>query len=363
MAKRIRISDAARALSKQGSSKGGIERASRLTPEERSEIARKAASSRWQMDNEERNLPRALCGGKRPLRIGNVEIPCYVLEEGAVPEDEDRRVITVGGLQAAIGMATGGGATRLVSFAMLIADNPSMAQDLSARLSSPIEFTMPTGGVAKGYSALLLGQLCDAILEARKQGRLSIVRYKAIGEAAEAVMRGLANVAIVALVDEATGYQYLRPRLALAEILDKYLSDKLNGWTKTFPDDYYTNLFRLKRWDYADLKAGDQKPLEVGRITRDIVYRRLHPGLVRELERNNPYISPGRRAHKHHQWLTEEIGHPALREHLAKIITTMQLSRDWIDFERNLTIVLPMDGDQAFFDEFFKDDDEYFRNN
>ena len=299
-------------------------------------------------------MPRALCGGKHPLRIGSIEIPCYVLEEGAVEQDEDRRVITISGMQEALGLSASGGSPRLASFAATLAAKANTHKDLSSRLESPIEFVMPGGGVAKGYSALLLGSFSDAILEARKNGQLTD-RHKEVAESAEIVMRGLANVAIIALVDEATGYQYIRQRLELAEILDRFLSDRLNSWTKTFPDTYYIELFRLKGWDYHGLTAGDAKPSEVGRITREVVYRRLHPGIVRELEKQNPIVdySSGRRAHKHHQWLTREIGHPALREHLAKVITTMTLSNDWVSFERNLTKVLPLVGDQAFFDEFF----------
>jgi len=349
------VADAARELSKRGSAKGGEVRRDRLTPEQRAEIARKAAAARWQKDVDTENIPKAICGGTEPLRIGFLELPCYVLEEGAVEQDEDRRVITASGMQKAIGMGVGGGSTRLASFAKQIATNPSMAMDLSSRLSSPIEFVMPKGGIAKGYSALLLGQLCDAILEARAKKKIGD-RYKEIAEAAEIVMRGLANVAIIALVDEATGYQYIRRRLELAEVLDKYLSDRMAPWTKTFQDDFYIELFRLKGWDFKRLKAGDPKPLEVGRITRDVVYRRLHPGIVRELEQRNPVVDGVRRLHKHHQWLSEELGHPALREHLAKIVTTMKLSSDWLSFERNLRKILPLNMDQTFFDEFFDDD-------
>jgi hypothetical protein len=42
----------------------------------------------------------------------------------------------------------------------------------------------------------------------------------------ELVHRGLARVGIVALVDEATGYQEIRDRLALQAILDKYVTDE-----------------------------------------------------------------------------------------------------------------------------------------
>lgn len=335
--------------------KGGKARAKSLTPEQRSEIARKGAAARWEKDGIGRGLPKAICGGQEPMRIGKLEIPCYVLEEGAVPEDEDRRVIRLDGFQRSLNMSASGGTPRLVEFARRIATNNGAANDLTARLDSPIEFIPPNGGTAKGYSALLLAGLCDQILEARKAGKIT-ERYRHFAEAAEIVLRGFANVGIIALVDEATGYEKIRKRQSLAEVLDRYLSDKLNPWTKTFPDEYYTNLFRLKGWDYDRLKPGDSKPAEVGKVTRNIVYRRLHPGIVEELERNNPEVVPGKRMYKHHQWLSDQVGHPALREHIAKIVTVMQLSGDWVEFERNLGRVLPMRDEQAYFDEFFGKD-------
>lgn len=334
--------------SAEAGSLGGKARAEKLSREKRSEIARNAAAKRW-AGSEEKSMPKAVCGGEQPLRLGNVEVPCYVLED-------ERRVVTLRGMQSALGLAVGGGATRMAALARLIADNPSQGNDLALRLESPIAFVLPKGGVGHGYEGLLLVNICETILDARRAGRLTS-RYQNVARAAELVLAAFAAVGIVALIDEATGYQSLRRRFALAEILDKYISDRLNPWTKTFPDEYYTNLFRLLGWDFSRLRPGDSKPAEIGRITRDVVYRRLSPGLVTELEKHNPYVVPGRRMFKHHQWLTTEIGHPALREHLAKIITTMTLSPDWLTFERNLNKVLPLPGDQQFFDEFFKEDD------
>ena len=341
--------------SKQAGRKGGKARAKNLTKEKRSDIARKGAAARWAKDAEERGLPKALCGGSEPLRIGDIEFPCYVLEDGAVPTDEDRRVITTSGMRAALGMTSSGGSPRLVAFARQIADNPSMGNNLAARLESPIEFIPPNGGIAKGYPATLLADLCDSILEARMKGKLT-ERYQNIANAAEVVMRGFANVGIIALIDEATGYQSLRRRLELAEILDRYLDDKLNKWTKTFDDDYYIELFRLKGWDYKNLKPGDSKPAEIGKITRDIVYRTLHPGIVEELERMNPYVVTGKRMHKHHQWLTREVGHVELKIHLTKIITTMKFSNDFLEFKQKLSKIVPMVHEQGWFDKFFDED-------
>lgn len=336
--------------SSEAGKKGGKARAEKLSPEERSQIAKRAALKRWEDETPDESIPAAVCGSdEHPLRIGEVEIPCYVL-------DDERRVITLTGMQRAIGMSPSGGAPRLASFIGGIEPNSATANELAVRLESPIAFRPFGGGKpAYGYEGELLAELCQAILSARRAKKLT-KRYAHIADRAEVLLGGFATVGITALIDEATGFQKYRKRLALADILDKYLDGKLNQWTKTFPDEFYEEFFRLKGWDFENLKPGQVKPAEVGNFTREQVYRRLHPGIVTELEQHNPYIAPGRWRHKHHQWLSREVGHPMLEKHLAAVITAMRLSKDWLHFESNLQRALPRRSDTGFFG--FIDDDD-----
>src|SRR5262245_8032966 len=70
------VSKAARTLSKLSASKGGGISARKMTPEQRKARAQKGADARW-------GVPRATHGSPdRPLRIGNIEIECYVLADG-----------------------------------------------------------------------------------------------------------------------------------------------------------------------------------------------------------------------------------------------------------------------------------------
>ena len=150
-------------------------------------------------------------------------------------------------------------------------------------------------------------------------------------------MRGLARVGIVALVDEATGYQEVRDRLALQEILSKYISGALLEWTKTFPDLFYREIFRLKGWEW---KAGKMSQL-VGRYTNDLVYERLAPGVLEELRLKNPVSDRGYRLHRHHQWLTRDIGHPALTNHIYRLLGMMEASDNWTNFKHKVDAKLP----------------------
>lgn len=337
--------------SSEAGKKGGKARAKALTAEERKEIARQAAIIRWQKQPDEDGLPKAICGSdEQPLIIGETRIQCYVL-------DDEQRVISQRGLKAGIGMNATGGARRLTKFASSLGLKPEITNDLAVRINNPIRFRMHSGGSAHGYEATLLADLCDAVLDARARGTLNR-QQSHIADQCEILVRGFARVGIIALVDEATGYQHFRPRRALAEILEKYISDKFLDWAKRFPDDFYIEMFRLKGWDYDSLKPGSKKPSVVGKYTWDIVYQRLAPGVIEELERVNPAVRPGQRQVKHHQWLTEDIGHAELREHLAKVITVMKLSNDWGDFKKNLRKVLPKKWEQTEFADLFPDQDD-----
>lgn len=72
--------------------------------------------------------------------------------------------------------------------------------------------------VVRGYDADLLPAVCDIWLKAREQGLLQTQQLDK-AKKAEILMRALAHVGITALVDEATGYQEIRDKIALQKIL------------------------------------------------------------------------------------------------------------------------------------------------
>ena len=314
--------------------KGGKARAERLTPEQRADIARTAAQSRWGGDGP---VLKATHGSSdRPLVIGDLSLPCYVLEDG-------RRVLSLGGMVRALGMSIGGGGKgegdRLGRFLGSKSISPFVSNDLISRIRNPIRFQAPTGGsVATGYEATILPDICDAILASRKNSKLH-PQQAHIADQAEILVRGLARVGIIALVDEATGYQEVRDRKALEEILNKFLSEHLRPWTKTFPDEYFTEMFRLKKWRIPGLPTA--RPGVMAQYTRDIVYARIAPGVLGELEVRNPTDGHGRRRHKHHQHLSGDHGHPKLKDHLDDVVILMRAAETWPEFRRLLERVKP----------------------
>lgn len=329
-------------------SKGGRARAASLSPEERVRIARQGAEKRWQNGGD---LLRATHdSGDHPLNIAGQDIPCYVIEDG-------RRVLSLGGMVRSLGMSIGSASRRegdrLFNFATGKALEPFVSKDLLSRMKEPVRFRAPSGGtMATGYEATILPDLCDAVLEARKAGALRKDQMH-IAEKCEMLVRAFARVGIIALVDEATGYQEVRDRKALEDIVNKYISEELRKWTKTFPDDYFNQIFRLKNWMFP--KIPHKRPGILGHYTRDIVYARLAPGVLEELEKRNP-SEHGRRKRKHFQFLTDDYGDPRLREHLTGVVALMKGARTWEQFRGllqrvypkvNTTLDLPLDEPDA----------------
>ncbi len=279
------------------------------------------------------------------LNLGGIEIPCAVLEDGTrvLSERAVSKILKVrAGGRAYAQKKSSDGAAGLPVFVGAKRLMPFIDEELTVALVSPIEYTPTHGGRnALGIKAGLLPQVCNVWLSAREHGVLT-KQQAHIAQAAEVLMRGLAHVGIIALVDEATGYQDVRGRADLERILRDFIDDELNKWQKTFPDDYYKEMFRLRGWPYLELN--EKRPGVVGHLTNDIVYGRLAPGVLSELKRLNPTKAGGRRKAKHHQLLTTDKGHPRLKEHLAGVVMLMKASKTWNGFMKALDRVSPKYG-------------------
>ena len=273
--------------------------------------------------------------------IGDKELIAAVLEDGT-------RLLSEREVTKALGGKRGGSHWKRKKAGELGAELPVylsatnlqafIQPDLRVALSNPVLY-LPKGGggVAHGLEAELFPRVLNVILNARREGKLTSSQ-EPIAKQAEILMGGLATIGIIALVDEATGYDSVRQE-ALSEILQKYISDHLLEWAKTFPNEFYQELFRLRGWDYQ--KLATKRPPLTGKLTRDIVYERLPEGVLEELERKNPKTDKGYRKHKFHQWLSEDWGHPMLRAHIYALIGMMRGASNWRQFYNQLERSFP----------------------
>lgn len=289
----------------QGRARGGVARALALSPEERKRIAKEAAAARWS----EPSAMRATHTGE--LSIGDLKVPCAVLQDGS-------RVISQKGFARAMGASTPTAINRRGAGnlpVLLTAANlkPFIDSELE-ETAKPIWYKGGPGRGGYGIRAEAVPKICDVWLKARDAGELRHNQVH-LAKSADILVRALATVGILALVDEATGYQEVRDRKALQQILDRYIGKELAKWAKTFPEDFYQQIFRLRGWGYT--QGSSKRPMLMAKLTADLVYSRLAPGVLEELRRLSPKDEKGRRKTKLFQRLTVDTGHPALKDHIA----------------------------------------------
>jgi hypothetical protein len=205
----------------------------------------------------------------------------------------------------------------------------------------PIEFRGSKGQVT-GYLAELLPLVCEVYLRAREAGQVR-GRQAQVAEQAGMLVRSLAKVGIRGLVDEATGYQSIRPQDALQQYLQLLVRAELAAWVKKFPDEFYENIYKLKGWAWPGM--GTNRYSVVAHYTRDLVYERMAPGLLKELERKSPRNEKGHRDVLMQRWLSEDVGDPMLAQHLHSLIMFQRLAISsgygWKRFVNMVDQVLP----------------------
>jgi hypothetical protein len=349
-------SEYAKKLSELGAAKGGRARANVLTDEERREIAQRAARARWEKAGKRKEMPvedEELTGdtavaepgpsaeseqqsGEMPyslfrgtLVIGEVEMECHVLNNGA-------RVLTQ---REMVRMLSGGRESG--NLQRYLDRNPLTAQDFE--LGPTVQFRVPGSNlVAVGHDATQLVDLCDKYLEARNQGLLKHSQLKLAAQA-EIVIRATAKVGIIALIDEATGYQKIRAQNALQLKFQAFIAEELQEWARMFPDEFWIELARLEGIHYSPR----HRPLRWGRYVMMFVYDAIDPDIGDWLRENNP--DPHYKMN-HHQWL-KKFGREKVHDQITRVVTVMKLCRDMTDFRAKFDKVFKNKPLQLTFDD------------
>lgn len=345
------MSDKDTALTERAS-KGGKARAASLSTQELSESGKRAAEARWGGE-----LPQATHDG--PLQIGDAVLVAAVLPNG-------KRLLTQGTVLQAIGRSrtpkagTGGfsNVDGLPFFLSAETLKPFISEEL--RLSTtPILFRLKSGQRAVGYDALLLPMVCQVYQKLHDfitrnltsdkdtevaQAKRSYNQYKHIISACDVLVNGFAQRGIIALVDDATGYQADRARDEALKIVEQYVSPSyLIPWTRRFPHDFFREAYKILGWEY---KAGCVKhPQYLGKFIIRYVYEPLPPGVLEELQKKLPKNESGNRRAKLWQALTVDTGIPHLDRQITAVTTLMEISDDKGIFEHHFKRVF---GKQRF---------------
>ena len=299
-----------------GKAKGGKARSAKMTPEERRASALKAAEAK----KEKAALPTVIKEGS--LRIGETDLDVAVLENG-------KRVVTVTSVFEALGRTQRGykksvdnqrfiGEIQMPPFMDAMNLIPYVNQDLKDQIPK-IKYKTQSGLIKEGYNVLILPLVGDLYLRAREDGAIKTKEQHAVAHKAEVLVRSLAKVGIIALVDEATGYQRERKRDALAAILEKLVSKEMRPWLKTFQLDFFEELCRV--WGYAMPEKPGAYPPVFAHVIRDIVYDRLAPGVREQLQ-----ALKKKNGGKLHQFLTVNAGYNDLNRHLGELTMLLRVT-------------------------------------
>lgn len=186
-----------------------------------------------------------------------------------------------------------------------------------------------------GYRATILADICDAFSEARDNIELS-PRQAIIAKQCGIISRAFSRVGIIALVAEATGYQYERERDALQSQLDKilglYVLDKPQKWEKIFPWTFYREIFRLYNLPFT--AENIKRPGFIGTLTNKYVYGNLPKGILEKLKKETPRGKGGNFKHHLHRLLTTEVGKEDAKKTIYAIETLFSISENMEEFKK-----------------------------
>jgi hypothetical protein len=252
-------------------------------------------------ENEDPPIPLAQWPGI--LKIGSVELPVYVLDDG-------RRVISrTGAITVLTGKDSGG---NIQSYLGAGALKNYLPEDWPDQL---MEFKLPGvhNKTVRGMAAETFLDICRAYVRALSDDALETERQVDLAMKAGMFLAACAKVGLVALIDEATGYQYERPEDALQFKLRLFLEEEMRKWEATFPDELWREFGRLTNWHGQIM----HRPKYWGKLVLELIYDYLDADVAQWLREHNPKPQKGR---NHHQWLSSQYGLKKLTEHIWMVI-------------------------------------------
>jgi hypothetical protein len=307
----------------KGKAKGGIARAAKLTPEERKEIAQKAAIARW---------------GYKPHKSthrGNfkddfgIDVDCYVLDD-----EQKTAVITQRGMGEALGMGRiGSRFPRLINGKTI---SEYIGPELRKKLENPLIFqgittdpSQPSLKIYYGFDVTLLIDVCKAIIEAESAGKLT-KNQRNIARQAHIIVNASAKAGIKGLVYALAGYDATKEEVISAFKL--YVQQEAKKYEKEFPSEIYAEWQRL----YNITPPPRGKNWKEMHLTVDHIYYPLAKsnGHLLELLRIAK-LSGGGRNKKLFQFLNE-VGARALRMQLGRVLEMAESSPDKKTYEEKV---------------------------
>lgn len=278
---------------------------------------------------EKEKYPKAVVSA--PLKIGDTQLTCAVLND-----EDNTRIISTSAVFEAFDRPRKGQNQRLEidNFKVppfLAAKNlqPFINEDL-LQILKQVEY-LDGSKVCKGYDARILPKLCSLYLEARR-GKQLLSSQENFAVRAEILQSALSEIGIVALVDEATGFQYSRKYDALRILLEQYINEGMQKWVRRFPDKFFEELDKI----YDNPKTTSRtRPQYYGKFINTYIYDPIEEGYVKE-KLNELNITPeGKRKARFHQWLTD-FGANQLTIQIGRVMALLEISPNLATFKQNV---------------------------
>jgi len=189
-----------------------------------------------------------------------------------------------------------------------------------------------SGYEAHGFEAEDLIDICNMYIRTKNDGKL-LNSQKDIATRAQIIVNAFAKTGVIAVIDEATGYQRLRKKDALRLLVQSYIIEEAREWMKEFPDEFFVELDRI----YNNPQTTPQKrPKYYGKFINSYIYEPIERGLVLEkFNKLNPTDERGTRKKRLHQFLNEEKGIKVLRNRIGKVTALLQISPSKRRYEDN----------------------------
>jgi len=318
---------------KSPQSLGGKARADKLPADLRAEIARNAALARHAPKlDPDTGLPMARSEGVLP--IGDVNIDVYVLWDR-------RRLVSKRAMAKALGLKSEGGNAFLKTLSGKTIGS-IIPEELWEKINNHIEFKPLIGDPGHGYEATVLIEVCDALIEGRDK---LLPSQKFLARQAEIIMRSAAKIGIIALIDEATGFIEDKRREEYRALWQEFIRDEFRQWEEAeFPDDIFDMMYKLYGLKRINPNS-TRHPRFFSKFLRKYIYVPLansNGAILEQLEEKNPVVyANGGRRFKLFQFLSDEVGLPALRQHMWQVVGIGRSVKTKEQFERSFYSAFP----------------------
>jgi hypothetical protein len=238
-------------------------------------------------------LPKAKYNGE--VDLNGFKITCAVLENGQRVFSE-RSLATAFGIKGsgAYWKKKKGNSALLPEYLSAKYLKPFINKDLEEKFESALPYIAKSGEEARGIDVTVLPDICDVYVTAKNEG-VRNEKFKEVADNAYKMIKAFAKVGIIALVDEATGYQYDREKQELQAILQLFISDEILDWQRTFQLSFYKEIFRL--WGIPFTAENiRRKPSFIGHITNGYVYDNMPKGsfILENLKKRTPKTASGK---------------------------------------------------------------------